>query len=258
MIKGLALITGGSSGLGLEYARQLAAGGCDLILVSNKEEELENAGAQIRSEFPVRVTTHYQDLALDGAADELFAWCREKGFEVEILVSNAGVFFYGELGEKTYKKSKAMLRLHVETPTRLIILFGEDMKRRGHGTIISMSSLAADLPFPGITLYSSTKAYLKAFGRAMVHELRPYGVSLTTVCPGGIATSLYGLRDDLMKFAVGIGVIKTPKWLVRKVLRRAGRRRPFVRPGLPDALMIPLLRLLPSHLETRIWVRFRR
>lgn len=258
MLKGLALITGGSSGLGYEYARQLAAKGCDLIIVSNREDELKKAAEALRSDFGVGITTRFQDLSVEGAADDLHQWCANGGFEVEILVSNAGIFFYGELNAERYGKAAAMLHLHVDTPARLIILFGNDMKLRGHGTIISMSSLAAELPFPGITLYSSTKAFLKSFGRSMVHELRPYGVSLTTVCPGAVATPLYGLRDDLMKLAMKLGIIKTPRWLVSKVLRRAEHRRPFVRPGLMDALMIPIIRLLPSFLETRIWVKFRR
>lgn len=256
-LKGTALITGGSSGLGFEYARQLADMGCSLVLVSNREEELKKAAATLERDYAVSVITRYQDLAESGAADNLFEWCQNQGLQIDILVSNAGMFFLGELTEKNYGKAKAIVGLHVETPTRLCILFGGEMKKRGSGTIISMSSLAADLPVPGITLYSATKAYLKSFGRSFCHELRPYGVSITTVCPGAIATPLYGLREDLMRLAIRIGVIKKPEWLVRKVLRAAARKRPFVRAGLMDRLMIPILRLCPSRRETRIWKKFK-
>ncbi len=252
-ISGTALITGGSSGLGLEFARQLAALGCSLVLVSNREEELSAAAQALRTAYPVEVVTRVQNLAVSGAADELFQWTREEGMQIDILVSNAGMFFFGELAEDNYEKANALIGLHVETPTRLCILFGNDMKRRGHGTIISMASLAADLPVPGITLYSASKAYLKSFGKSFYHELRPYGVSITTVCPAGIATPLYGLRDDLMTFAVKIGVIKKPQWLVSKAIKAAGRKRMFLRAGLIDRLMIPALWLIPTPIETWIW-----
>lgn len=257
-LKGLALITGGSSGLGYEYARELAAKGCDLLLVSNKQDDLDAAQKALSEEFGVNVTTHFQDLAVCGAADSLHEWCISAGLEVEILVSNAGIFFFGELNPERYGKACAMIGLHIETPTRLCILFGNDMKLRGHGTIISMSSLAAKSPVPGITLYSATKAYLLNFGKAMYHELKPYGVVMTTVCPGAVATPLYGLREDLMKLALRLGIIKTTPWLVRKVLRAAERRRALVQPGIMDNLFIPLASHLPSVLVSHVWVKYRR
>lgn len=257
-LQGLALITGGSSGLGYEYARQLAAKGCSLLLVSNREAELTAAAEALSVEFGVKVITRFQDLSGTDAADDLFEWCIKEGLQVDILISNAGMFFYGELNEERYGKAKALLGLHVNTPTRLCVLFGNEMKKRGDGVIISMSSLAAKVPFPGITLYSATKAYLRAFGLAMYHELRPYGVGFTTVCPGAIATPLYGLREDLMKLALRLGVVKTPSWLVRKVLRRAERHKALVQPGLMDNIFLPLVNLVPSALTTRLWVRYRR
>jgi len=256
--KGLALVTGGSSGLGREYARQLAALGCDLILVSNQAEELEAVGRQLSADYGVEVVTHWADLALEDAADELFAWCNAGGYQVDILVSNAGIFFFGELTMENYGKATAMTNLHVVTPTRLCILFGNAMKERRHGTIISMSSLAARLPFPGISIYCASKAYLRVFGKAMYHELKPYGVNFTTVCPGGINTSLYGLRDDLMRLAVRLRVIKTPQWLVRKALRAAARGRKLLDPGLVDNLMPPMLDMFPDRIENKLWVKFKK
>lgn len=256
--KGLALITGGSSGLGYEYARQLAAKGCDLILVSNRDEELARAGEMLSAEFGVCVVTHWQDLSLPDAADELFAWCNAGAYQVDILVSNAGMFFFGELSVDRYEKAVAITTLHVVTPTRLCILFGNEMKKRHHGTIISMSSLAAKLPVPGITIYSASKSYLRAFGKAMYHELRPYGVSFTTVCPGAVSTPLYGLREDLMDLALKLRIIKTPEWLVRKVLRAAGKRRKLVEASLMDRMMTVLIDLIPAGIKNKIWIKYKR
>lgn len=150
-----------------------------------------------------------------------------------------------------------MLNLHILTPTRLCILFGEEMKRRGHGYILNMSSMAAKLPMPGITLYSATKAYLKSFSKSLYFEMRPYGVGVTTVCPGAIATPLYNLNEKLMKFAVRIGVIGTPQWLVRRALRRMFRKRRVVRPGFMNYWLPPIINSLPKWLVNRIWLKLR-
>ena len=251
-----ALITGGSSGMGLEYARQLVAKGYDLVLVSNRQDELEQAAEELTSasvERSPRVVTRYQDLSLNNAADELVAFCQEQSIEVEVLINNAGMFFFEELTLDNERKALAMMQLHMYTPTRLCLLFGDAMKQRGHGYILNMSSMAAKLPCPGITIYSATKAYLKSFGKSLYFEMRPYGVGVTTVCPAAIATPLYKLKPSLLKLGVNLGVIGTPQWLVRRALRGLFRKRRVVKPGLMNYYLPPLIALLPHGLVDRLW-----
>ena len=119
----VALITGGSSGMGLEFARGLASRGCELVLVSNREEELASASAALSAEFPVKVRTRFQDLAKPLAADELYEWSRGEDILPDVLVNDAGMFF-----------------------------FGNAMKQRGSGYILNVSSMAARIPAPGITV----------------------------------------------------------------------------------------------------------
>ncbi len=248
-----ALITGGSSGMGLEYARQLAEAGCNLLLVSNQVVELESAAEELKQDRAIQVTTHYQDLATDTAAEELLAFCQSEGLAIDILVNNAGMFFFEELTPENEAKALTMLRLHVYTPSRLCILFGEEMKKRGYGYIINMSSMAAQLPCPGITVYSATKAYLKNFGKSFYYEMRPYGVGVTTVCPAAIATPLYRLKPNLLKMGVRIGLIGTPQWLVRRALKGMIRKKRVVRPGFMNVYLPPMIALLPKTLVDRIW-----
>ena len=146
-----------------------------------------------------------------------------------------------------------MLNLHVGTVTRLSILFGEAMKQRGSGYILIVSSMAARLPTPGITIYSATKAYLRSFGRSLSYELRPYGVGVTTVCPAAIATPLYRLKPSLMDLGVKVRLIHTPAWLVRRALRAMFRRRRVVSPSLMNVWLPPLVALLPGPLEQWLW-----
>ena len=251
----VALITGGSSGMGLEYARQLAGKGYDLLLVSNREEELASAVAALSEAFPVKVSGHFQDLAVPTAADALFAWCQERSLLPDVLINNAGMFFFKELSSADLGRVEAILNLHVGTVTRLSILFGEAMKQRGSGYILIVSSMAARIPAPGITIYSATKAYLRSFGRSLSYELRPYGVGVTTVCPAAIATPLYRLKPSLMELGVRTRVIHTPAWLVRRALRAMFRRRRVVSPSAMNLWLPPLIALLPGPLEQWLWKR---
>ena len=252
-----ALITGGSSGMGLEYARQLGQKGYDLVLVSNRQEELELASEELVKAYPVQVVTRFQDLSAETATDELMAFCQQQSIEVEVLINNAGMFFFEELTTENEAKALTMMRLHTFTPTRMCLLFGEAMKKRGHGYILNMSSMAAKLPCPGITIYSATKAYLKSFGKSLYFEMRPYGVGVTTVCPAAIATPLYKLKPSLLKLGVNIGLIGTPRWLVRRALRGMFHKRRVVKPGLMNYYLPPLIAILPHWLVARLWKKFK-
>jgi hypothetical protein len=250
------LITGGSSGMGLEYARQLAEIGCNLLLVSNQEEELEKAAMDLGRD-EIQVVPHYQNLATETAAEELLAFCHSQNLQIDILINNAGMFFFEELTPENEFKALTMMRLHIFTPTRLCVLFGEAMKKRGYGYIINMSSMAAVLPCPGITIYSATKAYLKSFSKSLFFEMRPYGVGVTTVCPAAIATPLYRLKPSLLKLGVKLGLIGTPQWLVRKALKGMMRKKRVVKPGFMNLYLPPLIAVLPHGLVEKLWQKFK-
>ena len=243
--------------MGLEYARQLAAKGHDLILVSNQQEELTKATEELSQAYGVDVIGRYQDLAKETAAEELFGYCQEEKLQIDILINNAGMFFFEELTTENEVKALTMMRLHIFTPTRLCILFGEEMKKRGYGYLVNMSSMAAKLPCPGITVYSASKAYLKSFSKSLYFEMRPYGVGVTTVCPAAIATPLYRLKPSLLNLGVKIGLIGTPQWLVRKSLKGMMRKKRVVKPGFMNLYLPPLIAGLPKGLVNKLWKKFK-
>lgn len=254
----VALVTGASSGMGLIYAGMLAQKGYNILLVSNQRQELEDVASDIREKYGVSTIARYQDLAENDAARKLYDYCHVEGLEVEVLVNNAGMFFFKELCAEDLPRVEKMLSLHVLTVTELSLLFGEDMRRRGHGHILIVSSMTARLPAPGITVYSATKAYLKSFGKSLHFEMKPYGVGVTTVCPAAIATPLYGINPKLMDFFLKLGIIKTPEWLVRKALRAMFRRRSVTSPGLMNVYLPPMVRMLPERLEDHIWQKIKK
>ena len=248
-----ALVTGATSGMGLEYCRQLAQRGHDLVMVSNQQELLDTLPSQISQQYNVHAIGRYQDLADPDAAQQLYDWCCAKGLQIDILINNAGMFFFHELTPDYADRAEAMLTLHMLTPTRLCFLFGEQMKQCRQGYIINVSSMVAKMPTPGITIYAATKAYLKNYSKSLYFEMRPYGVGVTTVLPGAVATPLYNIKPATLSRLTRLGIVRTPQWMVRRALRGMFRKRHYVKPGLMSYLAPLLLKLLPNWLETRIW-----
>lgn len=248
MEKGWALITGASSGIGYTYAEEMARRGYPLVIVSNEAEAIEQKARLLRQTYAVDVWPLYRDLAIPGAAEELYRTCLEKGIEVEVLINNAGMFFFRETVEERSKVVEKMLYLHVTTPTQLCYYFGQEMKKRRQGYILNMSSLSAWLPYPGIGLYASTKRYLKNFSRALQAELSGYGVRVTVVCPGAVCTNLYALSDDLKRLAVNLQIMMPPEKLSRKAVKALFRGRTVLVPGLINKIALPIVLLLPVNL----------
>lgn len=256
-----ALVTGASSGMGLEYARQLAAAGCSVLMVSNQAEALEKCAEKLSAAFPVNIWPKYADLSQGGAADALFCYCEEKGLKIDILINNAGVFFFEELEGEVCRKADTMMGLHVVTPTRLSVLFGNAMKRRGRGFILNVSSVVADMCVPGLTMYAATKSYLKTFSKSLYYEMRPYGVSVTTVCPGAVATGLYSVLPALVRIlevAGRFGLVYSPEKLVRKALKAMLLRRRCVTPGFINHFFAPAVNLIPRFAVNRIWKKLKK
>lgn len=248
-----ALVTGGSSGMGLEYCRQLSAAGCNVLMVSNEAEKLPQLAASLSQEYGTQVRGCYCDLAREVAAEELFGYCQKEGLNIDILVNNAGMFFFEEISEDNRARAEAMLKLHVDTPTRLIFLFGEEMKKRGEGFILNMSSICAGMKVPGIALYASSKNYIRSFSKSIYYEYWLRGVNVCVVCPGAVATPLYRLKTELMRVGLALGIINRPEYVVRRALKGLRRSRREVKPGLMPYYLPPLVALIPKCLVKRIW-----
>lgn len=251
-----ALVTGGSSGIGLEYARQLAGRGYDLVIVSNQSDRLDAAAVAIEREFGVAVHPLFMDLSREGCAGRLLAWCDEQDLSIDVLVNNAGIYFMQYLGPGMLDKAQTMLDLHVRTATALCILFGSRMKERGSGRILNMSSVTDRIPAPGIAVYSASKAYLSSFGRSFSYEMRPFGVSVTTVRPAAVDTGLYNLGPGLRRYGRRLGLIVSPERLVRRALRGMFKGRRTVGPGFAGSLLPLLVGLLPASLIDRLGLRW--
>ena len=127
-------------------------------------------------------------------------------------------------------------------------LYGEDMVKRGKGRLLNMSSYSIWMPFPGLALYSASKAYVKGFSEAFSRELRKTGVSVTAICPAGIATDLYGLSKDLQRFGVKTGILMSPRSCARRALNAMFKGRKVVVPDWWYRLLIPVCKYLPGFI----------
>ena len=243
--------------MGFEYARQLAARGFDLVLVSNQEAQLSEASSALEGEYGIRAVPLYMDLAAPGAAAALMERLDERQITPEVVVHNAGMFFFKELTPERLPRAQAMMALHITFVTESTVLFGARMKEKGSGRILLVSSMAARIPAPGISVYAASKAYLRSFGESMYYEMRPYGVAVTTVCPAAIDTPLYGLSDKMRLWGRRLGLIHTPAWLVRRALRALFRGRCRVSPSVINPIVPALVSLLPAPLEARIWKKLK-
>lgn len=263
----LALVTGSSSGIGLQYATALARDyHCDLLLVSNQEPELAQVASDLAATYGVKTVAHYADLSLTDAAENLFAWTKENGYTVDILINNAGVFFFNPYTDTSVKRIELMLQLHVMTVAKLTRLFAEEMCLReltdeeshtricGHkrmrGYILNMSSMSAWMAMPGIQTYNASKAFIYNLSKSLWYEFRPKNVGITVMAPGAVDTALFGLAPNLRKLAVHLTVSIPPEKLVKRALRNLFRNKKADTPGVLNWLATPLLKHTPD------WILF--
>ena len=268
----LALVTGASSGIGLQYATALARDyHTDLLLVSNQEKEQIEVAEQLAATYGVKTIPLYMDLSKQDAAEKLHEYCVDNKLQVDILINNAGVFFFNPLTETSMKRFELMLMLHVVTVAKLTRLFAEDMVRREltdaekqervlgkprrKGYILNMSSMSAWMAYPGIQTYNSTKAFIYNFSKSIWYELYPQGVNITVMTPGAVDTALFGLAPNLRKLAVNLTVSIPPEKLVKRALKRMFQGKKADMPGVINHLSTPILKHTPDWL-VRLTYRF--
>lgn len=183
------LITGASSGIGLEMAKLLAARGHNLLLTARSKDKLSEIALQLESHHGIAVHVFPADLATPGAAEQLYRDARESHYLVTHLVNNAGTGAYGTFTDLPLDADVRMVQLNVTALVTLSKLFGRDMVLRKEGRILNVASLLSFLPFPNYSVYSGTKAFVLAFSETMAAELEGSGVVVTTLCPGPTDTA---------------------------------------------------------------------
>lgn len=240
-----ALVTGASTGLGAEFARQLAARGLDLVLVARRRERLEEVASEVRAAHGVAVRVATLDL---GAPDLRERLCDAiRGQDVGLVVSNAGRYGFGRFLDARLEDELQGLDVNARAPLVLAHEFARRLASRGRGGMVFLSSSSAYQGTPFAAGYGAAKAHTLTLAEALAFELEPWGVDVLAVCPGPVATEgTAGM--DTSTFPIGP---MQPAPVVRQALDALGRRTEIV-PGLPNAFVATLGKLLPRSLNTRL------
>ena len=241
---GVALITGASAGLGLEFARQLSSKGHRLVLVARRKDRLDALVAELANARAVEI-----DLSKPGATAALMRDLEKAGEQVEVLINNAGFGLRGPFTELDAARQREMIDLNCGALTELCRAVAPAMVERRSGSILNVASTAAFQPGPWMAVYFATKAYVLSFTEALHEELKPHGVKVSALCPGPTRTEFgavagfdqKGSFDRLSADAASV---------VRAGLEGIERNKAVVVPGLLNKVGASSTRFVP-----RAWVR---
>jgi uncharacterized protein len=194
-MKKTALITGASLGLGLEFAKNFARDGHNLVLVARSLNKLEAIAADIRQQYGVTVTVMGKDLSNMDEVQSVYDTLQAQGIHIDYLVNNAGFGDFAYFHEAEYAKLENMIDLNIKSLTKLSHLFVKPMLAKKYGKIMNVASTAAFQPGPTMAVYYATKAYVLYLGEAMSNELEGTGVTVTMLCPGATETGFQAAAD---------------------------------------------------------------
>lgn len=243
-----ALITGASSGIGVEFADLLAAQKVNLVLAARRREPMEQLAAELRRKYGVDVIVEPIDLASPGAAARLKSGLDERSISIDILVNNAGYGLQGDFLDTPIERTTDMIQLNITALTELSHLFGRDMAQRGAGHILLVASLLAFQPVPSYAAYAATKAYVLAFGEALHDEVGPRGVIVTTLCPGHTETGFDAAAGATVSTMLRLLTMK-PRPVAASGLRALAKGKASVIAGLSNKMAAFSNRLAPRSMQ---------
>ena len=187
-MKNTALITGASSGIGLELAKIHASKGGDLVLVARSTANLEALKTELESQYKIQVVIISKDLSQRDAAKEVYDETTRGGIQIDYLINNAGFGDFGHFPATDWDKEEQMISLNMTTLTHFTKLYLQDMMMRSSGKIMNVASTASFQPGPTMAVYCATKAYVLSFSEAVNNEVSDKGISITALCPGATNT----------------------------------------------------------------------
>jgi uncharacterized protein len=184
-----ALITGASKGIGKQIAVELAKKKFDLLLIARSASQLEDVAKEIKGKYDIKIDTLAEDLSVPDAAQNVLRWVEQKGYEIAVLVNNAGYGSAGEFHSYTLEQNRDMMNLNMITLSEMCQVFLPMLKRNSQAYILNIASSTAYQAIPRMALYAATKVFVLNFSRALKYELKDTPVSVTCICPGATDTN---------------------------------------------------------------------
>lgn len=252
-----ALVTGASAGIGAEFARQLAARGCDLVLTARREDRLQILASGLRDAHGIAADVIADDLADPAAPERIAAAATRDGRAIDILINNAGYGVPGRYDTVDWETHARFMQVLAMAPLELCHLLLPAMRERGYGRIVNVASLAGLVPStPGNTLYGPAKAFLMRVSQALAMEHRTYGIHVCALCPGFTRSEFHDVSHARKL------VSKLPGWMwsgaddvVRQGLDAVERGQVVCVPGRANRAIKALMDVLPDRIALGLVAR---
>ncbi|RLD68809.1 MAG: short-chain dehydrogenase [Bacteroidetes bacterium] len=242
------MITGGSEGIGKGFAFECAGRGMNILLVALPGTELKNAANELKARYSIKVETLAIDLTEKSAPENVFYWCKENNYSVNILINNAGVGGTTVFDESTPEYSDMRIQLNIRALVLLCRYFIPEMKNQPKAYILNVSSLSAFLAIPYKSVYVSTKAFILHFSKAIRSELYDSSISVSVVCPNGVVSNqetssrieAHGKKGKI----TAISIEELAKTTIREMLEG----KATIIPKFVNKVIIVLVKIMPSAL----------
>ena len=256
------LITGASSGIGSEFARQLAPVAAKMVLVARRHDRLQALESELKGiNTRLELFTRSLDLREQSDLERLCDWLDQSGFALDFLINNAGLGDHGPFINSEWEQVSSMLQVNINALTYLTFRVLPIIKRTGRGAILNVSSIASFLPLPNNAVYAATKAYVTSFSEAVRAELRSSNISVTVLCPGPVSTEYlsHATRAGDRASHTAPFLLLPVKEVVRHALQAAAKERARVVPGALVNFAMTIVAFVPMFIKRLVYAaRLRR
>lgn len=244
-----ALITGASTGIGAQFARQLAARGMHLILTARNQEALQKLATELREAHGVQIDVFPLDLSEPSAPAEIFSHVKELGWNVDLLINNAGFLTYGPFQTIDAQQEQAEIQVNIAALVGLTHQFLPGMLTRKLGAVINVASLAGFQPIPYMTVYAATKAFVISFSLGLAEECRGRNIRIQALCPGTTKTEIF---ERASATDAEVGIPRTVEQVVATSLRALDRDRSLIVDGFGNRVVSFFTKLTPRWLAAYV------
>ena len=245
-----ALVTGGSSGIGVALATQLAAGGTHVVLMARRRDRLDELARALQQRHGIRTEVFTADLARPKAPKEIYEFTKQKGIEIDLLINDAGFGQYGELIAVETQRLLDMVQVNCAAVVHLTRLYLADMVARRRGDVLILASTASFQAVPYLTTYAATKAFDLLFAEGLAEEMKPYGIRVCALCPGSTQSEFHVVAGQ-EKFT-GRYAQETAEKVARTGLQALAEGKSYVISGVGNYWGAQMQRLVPRRAVARI------
>jgi short-subunit dehydrogenase len=244
-----ALVTGASAGIGVALAKQLAAGGTHLVLTARRRERLEELSRKLKDAHGIQTEIFVADLAQPDAPEKIYAFTRQKGIAIDLLVNNAGFGQYGEFPQVETRRLLDMVQVNCTAVVHLTRLYLPDMIARRRGDVLILASTASFQAVPYISVYAATKAFDLLFAEGLAEEMKPHGIRVCALCPGSTESEFHAVagQEEFTSKSP-----ETAEKVARTGLQALAGGKSSVISGLGNYLGAQSQRMVPRRVVTRI------